>query len=109
MGRGPTTTTSLFFHDIKSAVFPANVRWLRYEEPADMTSNTSTDTLLGITDCARELGISETYTRTLANSGRLPCLRTKGGQRVFKLADVRAFQRQRARRTSNKNQPAAVT
>lgn len=73
-----------------------------------LSAPNAADTLLGSADTARELGVSETYIRELANSGRLPCIRTRGGHRFFRLDDVRGFQRERARRGRNTRKQTAA-
>lgn len=48
------------------------------------------ETVVRIGDVAKELGLSASRVRQLANSGVIPSTRTEGGQRVFDLAAVRA-------------------
>lgn len=64
-----------------------------------MSIKHSTDNAaLGVGDAARSLGISKTYTRYLADTGRLPSTRDATGRRLFSPAGLRAFTRARRRR-----------
>ena len=44
--------------------------------------------LLGVADAARILGVVPATVRQMERDGRLPAMRTAGGVRVFRLADV---------------------
>ncbi len=46
-------------------------------------------------DVARRLGVASATVRQLANSGKLPTMRTYGGQRLFKDCDVEQLARER--------------
>lgn len=88
----------------------------RHDEDCNVAFDTSTaspDTLLSVSDAARELRYSITYIRRLADTGALPCVRvTHGHFRLFRLRDVQAFRRshvrRRYRRKSNKPQLPAT-
>lgn len=56
----------------------------------------TTDHPVRIADVARELGLSPTRIRQLADSGVIPSTRTTGGHRLFNLAAVRAAIARRA-------------
>src|SRR5262249_7219600 len=56
----------------------------------------TTDQTVRIADVARELGLSPTRIRQLADSGVIPSTRTTGGHRLFNLAAVRAAIARRA-------------
>lgn len=47
-------------------------------------------------DVARILDVSTEWVRALEKQGRLPALKTRGGQRLFKAVDVAVFAQQRA-------------
>lgn len=49
---------------------------------------TNPNDLLSTVYVARELGVSESAVRKMAEDGRLPCIRTQRGLRLFKAADV---------------------
>ena len=48
--------------------------------------------ILLASEVARRLGRSAQSIRNLADKNQIPCLRTLGGVRMFKLADVRALE-----------------
>src|SRR5260370_36655270 len=50
----------------------------------------STGNLVRIADVARELGLSPTWIRHLADTGAIPSSKTPGGHRLFDLGAVRA-------------------
>lgn len=61
------------------------------------------EVLMTVSDAARLLGIAANTLRTHANAGRIPCIRSTGGDRMFTRADVEAFRdarHQGARRRS---------
>ncbi|NEE01253.1 STAS-like domain-containing protein [Phytoactinopolyspora halotolerans] len=62
--------------------------------------------LVRVSDVARELGLSPSRIRQLADSGEIPSSRTTGGHRLFDLAEVRAAV---ARRALGSRTAAAVT
>lgn len=70
------------------------------------------DQLLGVTDAAGKLGISELRVRVAADRGALRCLRDTVGRRLFRWADVRAYRRELRRRRrrgeSRMGRPRAV-
>ncbi len=54
--------------------------------------------LLSTADAARILGVVPATVRQLERNGRLPAIRTAGGIRLFRRADVERFARERALR-----------
>jgi len=48
-------------------------------------------------ECARILGLSDERVRQLAKEGKLPVIRTSGGTRIFRRADVERLRRERER------------
>lgn len=52
--------------------------------------------LLTTSDVARLLRISEASVRNMERDGRLPALKTAGGQRIFKTGDVQRAAEKRA-------------
>ena len=54
--------------------------------------------LLGTGAAARELGVSESLVRRLADAGRLVAIRLQSGQRVITRASVESLRLQRDRR-----------
>jgi excisionase family DNA binding protein len=58
--------------------------------------------LLTPSEAARLLGISADSVRRLSNNGELPTVKTTGGFRVFKRADVERLAHQRAARVAKK-------
>lgn len=53
------------------------------------------DELLGVADAGRVLGVGPQRVRNLERDGRLPALRTVGGVRLFRRADVERLARER--------------
>lgn len=51
--------------------------------------------ILTTSDVARMLEVSPDWVRRLARAGHLPALRTRSGQRLFWVADVQRWARQR--------------
>jgi DNA-binding transcriptional MerR regulator len=72
-----------------------------------MTISSTPDTLLGVTDAARTLSLSETRIRVLADTGRLTCLKTQNGRRLFSLRTLERYQRRRAAKAKANNNVAA--
>jgi excisionase family DNA binding protein len=58
-------------------------------------------------DVAKALDMSVDWVRGLEKQGRLPALRTRGGQRLFKAADVEVFAQQLAEKRKQ-GEPAHV-
>ena len=52
--------------------------------------------LLTPTEAGMRLGLSADMVRHLGNSGKLPCLRTASGRRLFRAIDVAALAASRA-------------
>ncbi len=63
--------------------------------------------LIGTSDVARRLGLSESMVRELAVAGRLPAVRTRIG-RLFSVADVEAFMAERAARLAGRKAARAA-
>jgi predicted site-specific integrase-resolvase len=61
------------------------------------------DVLMTPTAVSRELGKSEQTVRVYALTGKLPCIRTTTGRRLFLKSDVDAF----VRKQRDKEPPAA--
>jgi len=55
----------------------------------------STAAFLGISRAAQALRVSEPTVRNAADRGRLPCIRDSAGRRLFRIEDLRAYQRRR--------------
>jgi excisionase family DNA binding protein len=53
-----------------------------------MNNNPDPNDLLTPSDAARVLGLSADSVRVLSDNGRLPGMRTVGGRRLFRRADV---------------------
>lgn len=51
-------------------------------------------------EVARQLRISAQHVRSLEREGKLPAIRTAGGVRLFKPADVQRLKEQREHRTA---------
>lgn len=54
--------------------------------------------ILTLSEVARFLCRSESSVRQNADSGRIPCTRTEGGQRIFRRKDVERFAAERAKK-----------
>ena len=52
--------------------------------------------ILGVSDAARLLGVSESSVRYWHRTGKLPALRTPAGHRLFLRADIEALVKERA-------------
>lgn len=53
------------------------------------------EVLMTVSDAARLLGIAANTLRTHANAGKLPCVRSSAGERMFKRGDVIRFREER--------------
>ncbi len=62
--------------------------------------------LLSMSDAVRATRYSATYLRELASVGRLPCTRTTRGQYLFRLSDLKAFERAQAAKYLRKKSAA---
>lgn len=51
--------------------------------------------VLTVSEAAREIARSAQNVRDLADSGKLPAMRTVGGQRIFRRVDVEQFRLER--------------
>lgn len=62
-----------------------------------MSQMNAPDDLMTVADAAGILGLSVDMVRLLEKSGRLPALRTTGGIRLFRRADVERLAEERKR------------
>ncbi len=61
--------------------------------------------VLTVSEAARALGVASQTIRDWADAGKLPTMRTSGGQRIFTRADVERVQQKR-RLVHDANEPA---
>jgi len=64
--------------------------------------------LLTTGDAARRLGVSTEFIRKLVRAGRLPEVRTKGGQHIFSASDVEGLAVERSNKQRAKRKAAAA-
>ena len=60
-----------------------------------MTHDDSLRDLISVSEAARMLGRSSDQVRAYADAGRIPVIRTRSGQRLFKASDVERLISQR--------------
>lgn len=108
-GRLPRHLQTLFAENVEEV---AQHSYKSFKETRAQLIERLLDPIISLEEAARILNVCPTTVRRYTNRGVLPCLRTAGNQRRFRLSDVLNFMESQARRgnkTASANSDSAET